>query len=289
MNERGYTLLEVLIASALVLAVSAGLAAMTMPVRDAFERSVGAVDLTGGSRAVIERLAAEVREAGADASVGRLRVALIEILPTLIPLEDLDAPGAGALNRAVRILRVPLLAPQGGLVRAVDVGDIDVPLRLDEHCTAIGVACGFTAGALALLRDDEAAVIVSVASVAAGGVVRLAAGVPRRFEAGSVLAGLAIATYGLRDEPDGSHRLVRVTPGSEQPLLDNVVLFEVAVAGRDERHVDRVDFVLRVQAPSAAHRGPAGVLFRRAGTATRPAQWVPDIETRISVATRNQS
>jgi hypothetical protein len=37
-----------------------------------------------------------------------------------------------------------------------------------------------------------------------------------------------------------------------------------------------------------AFRGPAGPLFRRAGTATRPRAWIPDVEQRMVVAVRNR-
>jgi hypothetical protein len=43
-----------------------------------------------------------------------------------------------------------------------------------------------------------------------------------------------------------------------------------------------------VQAPSTAFRGPAGFLFRRAGTATRARDWIADVEHRMVVAVRNR-
>src|SRR4051794_38754761 len=64
MTDRGFTLVELLLASAGLMVSIAFVAALAAPLRDGFERSLGAADLTGGSRTVVDRLAAELREAG---------------------------------------------------------------------------------------------------------------------------------------------------------------------------------------------------------------------------------
>ena len=139
----------------------------------------------------------------------------------------------------------------------------------------------------AILSDGLHAQSVIINAVAAGGIVRLAAPLTSAFAAGSVLASTSVTAYGLRPEPDGAFRLVRAASGIEQPLLDGVVDFAVSVRGADSLHPRQVDFTLRVQASSPAMRGPAGRLFRRAGTAQRSASWVPDVEIRTTVALRN--
>jgi len=55
----------------------------------------------------------------------------------------------------------------------------------------------------------------------------------------------------------------------------------------DLLRVRRVSVTLRVQAAAASLRGPAGALFRRAGTATSAARYVPDLEVHLDVAPRN--
>ena len=98
MSDRGFTILELLVACALLLAVTGVVAAIAVPLRDGFERSLGAADLTGGSRVVLDRLAADVREAGSGASVGRGR--LSDVVAPIVPSASLDSsawadPGAG--------------------------------------------------------------------------------------------------------------------------------------------------------------------------------------------------
>jgi len=51
----------------------------------------------------------------------------------------------------------------------------------------------------------------------------------------------------------------------------------------------RLDVWLRAEVLSAAFRGPAGLLFGRAGSARDPIRWVPDMTVKISIALRNAS
>jgi hypothetical protein len=55
----------------------------------------------------------------------------------------------------------------------------------------------------------------------------------------------------------------------------------------DLLRVRAIAVTLRLQAASAALRGPAGVLFAYGGTATSARRWVPDVEVRVQVAPRN--
>lgn len=226
----------------------------------------------------------------------------------------------------------------------------------------------------AIVFDGARSVVVTVRSVGSGGVVQTTDALPSPFDAGASVAAIAITTYGLRDESDGSRRLVRISPGgAEQPIIQNVVDFEIVFRGApigpqlvdadkpsptygpdvpltpeddprdtwgagenctigrdaDARPVPRlaaigppnelttlatslltdgpwcpdsvdasrfdadllrtraVELRLRVEAPSALFRGPAGRLFRRAGTQPHAARWVPDVEMRLTVGIRN--
>jgi hypothetical protein len=49
----------------------------------------------------------------------------------------------------------------------------------------------------------------------------------------------------------------------------------------------RIVIRVRVEAQSAALRGPAGPLFSRAGTSRDANRWLPDQEIRLEVSPRN--
>lgn len=286
-NTAGFTTVELVVACAVLLALTGAVAAVTAPVRHAVERSITASDLSGGLRLTLERLASEVREAGSAASVRIDRIRLGTVLPAIVPLADLDSSLSSTPATAIRLTRIARLAAQGVLQVRADIGTPWLQLEPTAPCSAVGAGCGLRRGVQALLHDESRALVVDIAAVADGGVVQLAAPLTTAFESGAVIAALTTTAYGIRTDPDGSFRLVRVTPDSEQPVLQSVVGFEVRVAGPDPFDVRRVDFTIRVEAQSAAMRGPAGPLFRRPGSSRYVAQWVPDIQLRMSVAPHN--
>jgi prepilin-type N-terminal cleavage/methylation domain-containing protein len=374
MSQRGFTLLELLIVCLLLTAVTGAVAALAIPVRNAFDRTLGAADLSSGSRGALERMMSEVREAGSGAAVGVGRLTLADVTAAAVPLAGLDDPQAAAPGHALRIVRIGLTAPQGVLLQPITAGATVLPLDTTSRCANVGAACGFGPGMTAVIADTTRAVAFVVSDVGPGGLVHASVALPIGFGAGAVVAATTSSAYGLRPDVDGSQRLVRVSPGGmEQPVLHSVVDFEVRSEGRsaapqpgndgdpwptygpappaadeddirdawgagenctmardgDGRSIPRlaalaptpepvvlttamitdgpwcpdasdsarfdadllrinaIEVRLRVEAASAVLRGPAGRLFRRAGTERNAARWVPDVETRWTVRMRN--
>lgn len=111
--------------------------------------------------------------------------------------------------------------------------------------------------------------------------------------------------------PAGENCVFRVVDGVHEPRLatlapDGADLVElpaalltdgpwcpsVAAANRfdaDLLRVRRVRVMLRLQASSAAFRGPAGALFTRGGTARVGDRYVPDLATQLDIVPRNLS
>ena len=57
----------------------------------------------------------------------------------------------------------------------------------------------------------------------------------------------------------------------------------------DLLRIRKIGITLRVEAASAALRGPAGLLFTRAGSSRTPSRWLPDQELRFEIAPLNLS
>jgi hypothetical protein len=276
MNAKGFALLEWLIASALVVAIAGAVFGTVLPMRDVFERTQHRVDLVGAARGAVESMLADVREAGSGPSVDDGEGNLANVLTPL----ELAGPAT------MRLLRVPRGASQGRLSAAVAAGDTLVSLDTGTRCTLGPPACGFEVGDRAILYSGTAAEIVTIESVLPGAVglqVPVQAGYPGK----SVLCRVALTEYTLQ-EINGVGRIVRISDGGAmQPLLDDVVGFELALNDPDVAKARRLSLQLRVQTPAAHLRGPEGYLFARAGTATRQRQWLPDIELRAEVSFRN--
>jgi len=83
--------------------------------------------------------------------------------------------------------------------------------------------------------------------------------------------------------------LVRLTPGQ---LTDGPWCPDAASANRWDADLLRVRAIvvtLRVEAASAALRGPAGLLFANGGSSRSPNRWLPDVERQFIVTPRNMS
>jgi prepilin-type N-terminal cleavage/methylation domain-containing protein len=83
---------------------------------------------------------------------------------------------------------------------------------------------------------------------------------------------------------------VSLVPLAAAQLTDGPWCPDAAASDRWDADLLRVRAVLvtlRVQAAAAALRGPAGVLFARAGTSQAAGRRVPDLEIRVRVAPRN--
>lgn len=287
MSERGFSLVELLVACAMALLVTGTLASMAGPVREVFEQNTTRVDLASGRAAALEILAADIREAGSDADIGDPDARLAAVLPVIDIMPSLDDESAAQSGGALRVTRVPRGAAQALLAAAVAAGESTLPLQTLSRCRGGDSSCGFHAGMRAVVYDAVAARRVTAAHVGPG-VLTTAAPLPASFGAGAAVAELQTTTYGTRSDGNGAWRLVRLTTGgAEQPILDDVVQFAVAADSDAWSRIRRVEVVLRLQATSPALRGPAGPLFRQAGTASSPRRWVPDTEVRLGVALRN--
>jgi hypothetical protein len=362
------------VACLLLTVVTAAVAAIAAPARNALERTLGAADMAAGSRATVERLSFDLREAGGGAAVADAGVDVSDVVPFVVPHADLDNPAATAPGQAITLMRLNLGAPQGTLLADVVAGAASLQVDTTRRCANVGVACGLQPGMTAVIFDESRASMSSILAVAPGGLVQLSAGLPASFAAGAIIAAPTIVTYGLRANADGSRRLIRSSPGgAEQPVLQNVVAFEVQAYGTpvpplpsaldgspatygprpppagqndprdawgdgenctiarngdgvatprlanlpatgelvaitgamlidgpwcpdaadparfdaDLLRIRGVDFRLRVEAASAALRGPVPQLFQRPGSEQNAGRWVPDVEIRTRIALRS--
>jgi type II secretory pathway pseudopilin PulG len=288
MNERGFALLEWVIASALVLIIAAALFASMGPVHDVFDRAQHASELTAGARTALDAIVSDVREAHSRPAIAPHDQTAAALLRPLDLLEDLGGGAAGPIGHAIAVRRVPLAAAQARLRSAADAGDTQLSFDMAARCSTGTEACGFRHGDHAVLLADGVAEVVTVEEPLADAVV-LTAPLANTFPADSVVCRILTITYGLRGMAEAAARLVRLTDGgAEQPLLEDVVGFDVEADDQDVGSMRRVRLRLRVQAAPDHLRGPASYLFARGGTATSARRWVPDVELRADVALRNR-
>jgi hypothetical protein len=287
MSTRGISLIEVLLACALVALIAGAIAALAGPLRRAQARSDAGTQLEPSGRAALETIVSDLREGGADPEVAERPWRLSPLVLSATPLENLDTTDPVNRGGAVRIRRTLSGRAQGVLSANAAAGTTIVLLDTSTRCAGGPPACSFVRGDVCVLYDGAAAESVSVFGVGAG-TVFLARPLINTFTVGAVLATVDTTRYGTRPAAGGSRQLVRISAGgAEQPMLDNVVDFEVTSNTLDPSQATQLSVRLRLEAPLAALRGPPGYLFRRGGQAVDARQWLPDVQLLFTVALRN--
>ncbi|MFN2446835.1 MAG: hypothetical protein ABR606_14790 [Vicinamibacterales bacterium] len=236
MTDRGFTLVELLIATLLTLTILAIALAIVDPARSSFERDAAGAEVAQRLRTGLQALGDDLRGAGAGAAIAE-QGRLADSLPVVEPMIHLDptAPADGRF-RAVRIITVPAEAAQARLREALVSGDDPLRLKGPPACPGSRPACGFEVGHDAILFDRTAIHdVVEVATVtvdAGGGSITTTSPLSGRYAVGAAIAQIEETMYGLAPDGEGGQRLVKVSgAGATMPLLDHVVDFTVDVYG----------------------------------------------------------
>lgn len=229
---------------------------------------------------------------------------------------------------AITIVYVPDTAAQTTLVADVAPGAWSLPVTPLPGCAGGLRLCAFSTGTTALVyADDGAFDLLTVASIVeATTTLTTTSPAVAVHRMGAAVVAVEVRSYYLKnDTTTQSVQLVRSgVTGPDVPVVDHVVglAFEYygdggvasppgvlvrldsaaltdgpwrpdsAAGNRWDADLSRVRTVvvtLRVEAASAALRGPAGLLFARGGTATDAKRWAPDHEIRFTVSPRNMS
>ena len=261
-GQRGYTVVELLVASAIMLAV---LAAVTEVLHDGVLRAPvleESSDLQQRSRVVIDLLSAELRKAGAGDDSGPLGL----YFPALLPRAAVSPPTA-ATPSVITVRYAPDGAATARLAAPLLAADNTVVLAAGGACVANAIACGFTAGTTAVVFDRTGhADTFTVAGIGAGALSVGTHLAPRAssYGIGATVLEIVETTFAL---DTGARTLTRDQNGTAMPVADNVLGLDfqyLGVAGR-----------------TAEPRPPDGVancLYAADGTYLHGSTGVPDLQ-----------
>jgi prepilin-type N-terminal cleavage/methylation domain-containing protein len=228
MTERGFTLVELLVAAALVLVIAAAASALSTGMHRAFERSVTSSELTARARAGLALVTADLHRAGSGVAIGPALQGLADVAAVVLPRRSLDDPAFAAPFSAVTVLRA---SGAQGVVRDRALAGTTV-LQLDAAAPSVRQdgSAGLQPGDAVLVIDTARAESAVVGGVdAAAWRITTAAPLRHTFEPGTLVAAVERTTYGLRTDADGNTRLVRRTSGgAEQPVVDRVAQFDLS-------------------------------------------------------------
>jgi type II secretory pathway pseudopilin PulG len=215
-GERGYTIVELLVAAAVMLTVLAGVSAV---LHDAILRVPWleeSTDLQQRTRAVVEQLSADLRAAGAGGDAG----SLASYVPVVLPRASASPPTAASAS-VLTVRYIPADGAVGRLTGPLLPADTTVALAGGGACVSNAIACGFRSGTTALVFDGTGQADVLMIDAIAPGVISTSTVLPRlaSYGAGADVAELHEVTYTL----NGPARVLeRRTGASSLPLADNV-------------------------------------------------------------------
>jgi len=209
-SDRGFTMVELLVALAVVSVIGAGVAAVVPASRVVFEQTPAALDAQHRGRAAAEALAQPLRTAGVPGFVP----------PALALSPHPDGHGFQAVLAIVRRANAA-----HGTLAADQAGGSGALVLADASCPDVDEVCGFTAGATAVIADGAGRFDLFMVSEVNEGAHRLrsARAFSAPYAADAIVVEVDAHTYRLDAQPDGSTTLVRETmAGVTQPIVDRV-------------------------------------------------------------------
>jgi prepilin-type N-terminal cleavage/methylation domain-containing protein len=223
-REGGFSLIELLIAVAIVLTITGAVFQLLNPARLTFQAQPELADLQQRLRVGVETLTQDLLMAGAGPDMG----------PASGPLAGFFAPVLPQGNDAITLIYVPVTAAQTTLRQAADASGW-VELESPANCPPpkADEVCGFREDMRAILIDASGAWDPVTITGAANGSVSFASEgrLQADYGAGTSLAEAVTRTYYL-DAAADTPQLMRVSGGaSDLPVVDHVVGIEFEYVG----------------------------------------------------------
>jgi hypothetical protein len=247
----GFTIVELVIALAIMMAVMASIFRLMDPAQGMFAAQPEAVEMQQRLRVGLDVLIKDLMMAGAgiySGSIGGpLNRAFAPILPYRIGTMGADSPGTYFTDR-ISVVYVP---PTFAQTRIADpVGSIlsTISVTSERGCPTADPACGFEKGMGALIMDDTGAWDTFTVSDVQGSVLQLqhrGSQLNKMYKAGSPISQIVTCTYWLKiDATTDTYQLMRYDGNqSDLPVSDNVVNLSFEYFGDAVPRVANADLI----------------------------------------------
>ena len=229
-RDDGFTILEMLVASAIVLTITGVVFHLMDPAQASFQAQPEIADLQQRLRVGVEALRRELLMAGAGTAAGPVAGPLSGYFAPMVPYRAGDRrndPDAGVFFRddAISLFYVPATPSQAATAGAITQTAVELQVETPANCPppAADRICGFGEGTRVLLFDAGGAWDAITVTGVAGDTVGLAyeGELAAPYAAGAAVAQLAMQTfYWKADTSQLMHYDGEVT---DLPLVDDVV------------------------------------------------------------------
>jgi hypothetical protein len=226
-SARGFSLVEAMVATMIVAAVTAIAFATVNPVRAAFDAQPEAEDMHQRLRVAAESLRYDIAMSGAGPYFGAHTGALTGYFAPVLPYRRLaDAPGSFRTD-ALTTIYVPATAAQATLAAAMTSSSTVFTVTADSSCPVGKAACGFVAGDTALVVDAsghfDTFTVLGVSG--SGGMLApdFAGATGVVYGAGATIVKAVVRAYVLKPDPRVPQLLVFDGGAAAAPIADHVV------------------------------------------------------------------
>ncbi len=219
-STAGFSLLEAVVATALVMSVMAAAFSAIAPMYGTSGTAPEAADLQQRLRVIAEQLANDIGAAGGGGAIPGL-------LPFRQGRRNADPPGTFR-DDTITVIGV-LPAPQASLASPLAAQPSNADIRLEPGCPVNDPACGFRSGTSLLVFDDTGAFDTFTAGAVAGATLALQHNMrdgPHVYPPGSRFTEVVSRTYALKvDRATNLPQLIRYEggAGADVPVADHVV------------------------------------------------------------------
>lgn len=232
---RGVSLIELIIAMAVTLAIGAAMFAVTRAATRAFASEPDTADMQQRLRVAAGAIGRDLTMAGAGSYLGGQAVPLVYALPPVLPFRQgaaSDDPPGTFRSDLITLLYVPATPAQTTLRADVLPDTLTFPVERQLTCAAGVNLCGFAAGMTLLVHDDSGNydnfTAAAVSDVSAEIVVasRPQDSSATTYKAGSRVVEAQLHTYYLKTDPVTQITQLLHYDGSTNPavpVVDHVV------------------------------------------------------------------
>jgi len=229
-SDRGFTVVEMLIATTIMVLVTGAIFGMMNPAQGTFQAQPEVSDMQQRLRIGADSLYKDLIMAGAGTYSGASAGALFNVLAPVVPYRAGDVtPAVGTFrDDTISLLYVPATPSQTTLnANLANTGSTSIQVKAQANCPQGNASCGFTAGTRALLFDQLGNFDPVQVTAISGQTLTIAYNGPLSvaYKADSTVTQIATHTYYLKtDTTTNTYQLMHYDGyQSDVPVVDNVV------------------------------------------------------------------
>jgi len=236
-SSRGFSLVELVVSTALTLGIAALVFAAVAPSESAFGTRTEQADLQQRLRVAADVLWRELDAAGAGPVTGEYQGPLSRAFAAIYPYR-LGAPGLSGISArdVITIVSIPPTSAQTTIAIPYLAGTGTVVVHLDPGCPLAVPACGFADGMTAVMFDGAGAFDLFTVRAVFGSSITLEHASPpsgHSYPEGSGLVEAQVHVFSRRTDAAGVEQLTRENGigGTAVPVIDHLVDLSFTYAG----------------------------------------------------------